>query len=249
MAKHGLAGFSRAKRRVLPLILLLDASGSMNEIIDEEGMKRTGQIVFEDGREWEVVTGGTSKLHITNQAMRAMIASFSAVERAEVQVSVITFGGASDAQVHVPMRAASAVTWEDYVADGETPMGAAFGLAKQLIEKRETIPSDAYRPTIVLISDGLPTDSGWQERLDELVSEGRSRKASRMALGIGEADRTMLKKFLGDEHDEFLFEANQAAEMVRFFNFLTMSVAQRTKSPDPNIMLTPKSVLSDLDKF
>jgi len=233
----------------MPLIVLLDASGSMNEIIDKEGMKSTGQIVFEDGKEWEVVTDGTSKLHITNQAMKAMIASFSAVERAEVQVSVITFGGTSDARVHVPMNAASDVTWEDYVADGDTPMGAAFRVAKQLVEKREAIPSDAYRPTIVLISDGLPTDTGWQESLNELVSEGRSKKAARMALGIGEADRTMLKKFLGDEHGGYLFEADQAAGMIRFFNFLTMSIAQRSKSPNPNTMPAPKTVLSDLDEF
>ena len=249
MPPQGLAKFSRAKRRVLPLLVLLDASGSMNEVIDEEGMQRTGQIVIEDGQQWEVVTGGTTKLQLTNIAMKSMIASFAAVERAEVQVSVITFGGASDAKIHVPMKAASEVIWDDYTADGETPMGSAFKIAKQIVEARDAIPSGAYRPTIVLVSDGLPTDNGWEERLDELVSEGRSRKAARMALGIGEADRKMLTRFLGDEHSEFLFKADQATEIVRFFNFLTMSVAKRSNSLDPNEVIKPKLVPSDIDEF
>ncbi|HBJ38214.1 MAG TPA: tellurite resistance protein TerY [Planctomycetaceae bacterium] len=249
MPPQGLAKFSRAKRRVLPLLVLLDASGSMNEVIDEEGMQRTGQIVIEDGQQWEVVTGGTTKLQLTNIAMKSMIASFAAVERAEVQVSVITFGGAYDAKIHVPMKAASEVVWDDYAADGETPMGSAFKIAKQIVEARDAIPSDAYRPTIVLVSDGLPTDNGWEERLDELVSDGRSRKAARMALGIGEADRKMLTRFLGDEHSEFLFKADQATEIVRFFNFLTMSVAKRSNSIDPNEVIKPKLVPSDIDEF
>jgi uncharacterized protein YegL len=141
------------------------------------------------------------------------------------------------------------VIWDDYAADGETPMGSAFKIAKQIVEARDAIPSGAYRPTIVLVSDGLPTDNGWEERLDELVSEGRSRKAARMALGIGEADRKMLTRFLGDEHSEFLFKADQATEIVRFFNFLTMSVAKRSNSLDPNEVIKPKLVPSDIDEF
>ena len=251
MSGEGLAQFTRAKRRVLPLIILLDASGSMNEIIDERGMVRTGQTIFMDGREWEVVTGGRSKLQITNDAMRVMIEAFGTVDRADVQVSVIAFGGSGPARVHLPLESSGKVQWQDYQADGDTPMGSAFQLAKQLMEDRSTIPSDAYRPTIVLISDGMPTDANWEASLQALIGDGRSKKAARMALGIGTADRRMLEKFLGEKNRDYLFEADQAAGMIRFFNFLTMSTAQRTNSAKPDEIPKPNEIPKpeDIDEF
>ncbi|MFL5346088.1 MAG: hypothetical protein ACJ8AT_14970 [Hyalangium sp.] len=43
-------------------------------------------------------------------------------------------------------------------AEGRTLMGAAFELARELIEDRTRLPARAYRPTLVLVSDGIPTD-------------------------------------------------------------------------------------------
>ncbi len=248
MTPKGLVRFTRAKRRVMPLIILLDASASMNEVIDEEGMQRTGEVVVQDGQKWEVVTGGTSKLKVTNDAMRAMIASFAAVERAEVQVCVVAFGG-DKARLHVPMQPATAVAWEDYAADGETPLGSAFAMAKELLEDRQTVPGDAYRPVVVLVSDGRPTDADWQARMAAFIGEGRSRKASRMALAIGQADTTVLRSFLGEQQQDFLFTADRAPEMGRFFSFLTMSVAQRSQSPDPDKMVRPADIKRPADEF
>ena len=44
-------------------------------------------------------------------------------------------------------------------------MGSAFTIAHQLLEDREAIPSRAYRPALVLVSDGLPTDDGEEENI------------------------------------------------------------------------------------
>ena len=150
-------------------------------------------------------------------------------------VSIITFGGtASLAYSPTP---ASELAYTSLNADGGTPLGAAIDLAKTLIEDREQTPSRAYRPLVVLVSDGVPTDS-WETRLDHFIQEGRSAKCDRMALGIGReayggAGRATLERFIaGTEHQ--VFEAKDAGEIHNFFKFVTMSVVSRSLSQNPN---------------
>ena len=51
------------------------------------------------------------------------------------------------AQMHLPLVAAHGVAgFSEFKADGVTPMGAAFDLARQLLEDKDRIPSRAYRP-------------------------------------------------------------------------------------------------------
>jgi len=201
-----LKSFTHNKARALPVILLADVSGSMS------------------------VNG---KIQALNQAVSEMVATFAAEEegRAEIQVAVITFGGT--AQLHLPLQAASEVSWEAMGATGGTPMGRAMELAADLIDDREAIPSRAYRPTIVLVSDGMPTDS-WEQGLARLTGEGRGAKAFRMALGIGaDADEAMLARFVGGE-EPTVYKAEDARRIRDFFQFLTMSVTSRSRSANPN---------------
>ena len=70
-------------------------------------------------------------------------------------------------------------------AAGNTPMGAAFDLVVKMVEDHAQIPSRAYRPTVVLVSDGQPNDE-WREPLQRLLASDRASKASRFVLGIGD---------------------------------------------------------------
>jgi len=231
----GLRSFTKARARVLPVIILLDASASMREIIDNEGVEATGETVVADGREWNVVTGGSTKMDVTNSCLQKMIATFADQDRIDIQVGVITFGPGDIAKLHLSLQSTIGLDWTDVKSDGNTPMGSAFTMAMQFLEDKSVVPSEAYRPTLILISDGLPTDQGWEQALDQLTSGRRSGKANRMALAIGEADREMLKRFLGDRSEE-LFEADQAEDLIRFFEYATMSVDTRAKSVDPNVI-------------
>lgn len=80
-------------------------------------------------------------------------------------------------------------------------MGDAISIAKAMIEDKEQIPSRAYRPTVVLVSDGRPNDQ-WKGPLDVFMSEGRSAKCYRMAMGIGVERGSeaydVLKRFTSD---------------------------------------------------
>lgn len=202
--------FQVQSARPLPVLVLADTSGSM----------------LADG-----------KIEALNKGLKDMIASF-AVEsrlRAEVQVSVITFGG-EHAELNLQLTPAHQI--QDFVplqADGRTPLGSALTLARQMIEDKELIPSRAYRPVIVLVSDGYPDhDSNWQESLDQLVKGERASKASRLAMAIGaDADEVMLKAFINDPEAP-LFKAENARDIYRFFRAVTMSVSARSQSTTPN---------------
>lgn len=197
--------FTQAEARALPVIILADISGSM---------------------------GAYGKIDALNQAIRDMLAAFSSGDdlRADIQVAVVTFGGG--ARVHVPLQPAGAVEWTDMKASGGTPMGAAMALAADIIEDRGQIGSRAYRPTVVLVSDGAATDNP-QAGLNRLTKEGRAQKADRMAMAIGaDADLDMMRAFLPAGRE--LFVTADARRIADFFEFVTMSTTTRSRAVNPN---------------
>jgi uncharacterized protein YegL len=179
--------------------------------------------------------GVDGKIEALNHALREMLEAFRDESdlRAEIHVAVITFGGQS--QVHLPLAPARNTSWSDLGANGGTPMGAAFELARQLVEDKATVPSRAYRPTLVLVSDGQPTDA-WQQPLQALLGSERGGKAFRMALAIGaDADRNVLQAFLADPGAR-VYRADEARQIREFFQLVTMSVSARSRSSNPNVV-------------
>lgn len=212
--------FTMSSARPLPVIVLADVSGSMS---------------------------ANGKIDALNDAVSEMIATFAEEDdtRAEIHVSVIAFGGGG-ASIHKPLRPARETQWEPMSASGRTPMGEAFELARTMVEDRETVPSRAYRPTLVLVSDGVPTDE-WRTSLATLLTSERASKATRFAMGVGaDADRETLTAFLANDEGR-VFEAHEAREIKHFFRWVTMSVTTRSRSANPNslVMVEP----TDLDAF
>lgn len=210
--------------RTLPVILLLDASGSMND---------NGKIIQ------------------LNEAVREMIGEFAKNDStvAKINVAVITFGGAS-AQLHQPLVAADQIQWHDLTADGMTPMGDALKMAKEMSEDK-TIMANTYKPTIILVSDGMPNDSCWQEELDKFTKEGKSSKYDRMAMGIevskNSEEYDVLKQFVSNP--EMIFQAKDATSIRKFFRFLSRSITKQSLSQNPNVKDKSEPKLCELDKI
>ena len=118
-------------------------------------------------------------------------------------------------------------------AYGMTPLGGALKLAKGIVEDKEQTPSRAYRPLVVLVTDGHPNDN-WEQSFIDFVEYGRSAKCDRMALAVGgDTDMSMLNRFVAGTGHE-VFTTDQADGIVKFFKFVTMSVVTRTRSQNPN---------------
>jgi uncharacterized protein YegL len=214
--------------RPLPVILLADISGSM----------------YSD-----------NNIGVLNEAVREMIDSLSEEEslRAEVYVAVITFGKGG-VQIHIPFNKASEIEWNNVEAGGSTPMGEAFLMAQKLIEDKEIISSRSYAPSIILLSDGKPTDN-YKEPLHNLLSSPRAAKAFRMSMSIGDNEgQDVLREFMGDTNLP-IFQANEARQIRKFFKFVTMSVSQRIQSVNPNniennsFTMDDFETIDDLDDF
>ena len=204
--------FTVAKARALPVIILADTSGSMS------------------------VNGKISSL---NEAIQNMVSTFKqeSARQAEIQVGLITFGG-NEAELHLPLAKATGIkAIEPLEATGRTPMGSAFELATKVLEDKELITSRDYRPVVILLSDGIPTDS-WKSGLERLCNSERGQKASRFAMAIGaEANIDVLEAFNNDLEAP-VFKAHEARDIHRFFRAVTMSVTARSQSQTPND-LTP----------
>lgn len=198
--------FAMTTARPLPVLILADTSGSM---------------------------AADGKIDALNQALRDMVQSFAAESRlrAEIHLGIITFG--ETAQFYLPFTPAHRLTGIDACnAYGSTPLGAAMELARGLLEDRDLIPSRAFRPVLVLASDGHPTDD-WETPFQTLLASERAQKATRYALAIGnDADEMMLREFHNDA-ESTLFHANDARSIIRFFRAVTMSVANRSRSQNP----------------
>ena len=224
--------YTVAKAKPLPVVLLLDTSSSMN------------------------AGGEQSKIAELDSAVRDMIKDFAHEEQleTEIHVSVITFG--SEVKLALPYTNASKVDLTKLTAGGMTPMGTALRMAKDMIEDKEVTPSRAYRPLVILCSDGEPNDS-WEEPMNAFINVKLGcfniefihvchSIAGAMAMAIGkEANQEVLKRFIeGTENP--LFFAKDASSLHKFFKFVTMSVTSRSRSANPNVVMAleaPKEIV------
>lgn len=214
MSRFNPANYTVQTARPIPVILLLDTSGSM------EG----------------------ESINQLNRAIEKMLNTFKKQEKIEttIEVCMITFGATvgfhltADHGENKYFKSASQIEWQDLQASGMTPMGMALKMAKDMLEDKTIVASNAYRPTVVLVSDGAPNDN-WETPLNDFTSNGRSSKCDRMALGIGSGfNADVLNRFKSQEHE--LFVADDAEKIVDFFKAVTMSVTSRMHSTNPNVV-------------
>ncbi len=164
----------------VPCVLLLDTSGSMDEVVGDSG-EATGQTVMQDGQMYNVVSGGRTRIDLLNEGLvtlkETLAADALASRRAEI--AIVTFGG-------------SVTTIQDFVtaeyfqpprlhATGSTPMGQAILSGLDMVAKRKATYRQNgiayYRPWIFLITDGGP-DLGdpWQSAAMQ-VKQGEASKS------------------------------------------------------------------------
>lgn len=213
----GLNNFTITKERALPIFILADTSGSM---IGE-------------------------KIQAVNNAIREMIAALRNVNdiRGVFKVSIITFGGD---QVNVQQNPTDvkSIDFHELSASGRTPLGQAIEVVTSIIEDREIVKSSDYLPTVVLLSDGYPTDfpgarsASYEQYLEwdpiKKMHEGkRSSKCLRVAINVeGGTDLNMLRAFLNNGTEPMM--AADADGIAKLFKWITMSTISRMSSVNPN---------------
>lgn len=222
--------FMVAEGRPLPVFLLVDTSGSMR------------------GRKIETV----------NVALKEMIASFRKIEnpRGIIELCIIGFGKDGVKVIKDLSKIAPDEVFQ-LTAGGDTPMGGAFDKVSEMIEDYQVVSSRAYTPTIVLISDGNPTDyrvygmeasriKQWKS-MEKIHNGKRSSKAVRLAMGIGDdRNHEVLKAFV-DNPEIPVISATDDGTIAKFFQWVTMSVSVKSTSANPNAVVTvnPATLFDD----
>ncbi len=206
---HKYKGLNTSEK-ALPIVLLLDVSGSM------EG----------------------DKIDTLNRATNLMVDEFARLAKTQecgFKIAIITFG--NNVELHTPYTDVKSLKGQiaPLEADGMTPLGHALSLAKDMIDDKNTTKGRWYRPVVVLVSDGWPNDE-YEDIMRAFIETGRTAKCQRFSVGIGQSqdlDENMLRSFVSVP--ENYLHAEQAPDIVKAFQFITMSTTQRTASANPNV--------------
>lgn len=216
----------------VPICLCLDTSGSMGAVNGD--CVPTGETVFEDGRTWNIVTGGTSRI---DELQKGVELFYDAIKDDEIavysaEICIVTF----NSKAECIMDFANIERQNDMpklCAFGDTAMGEGVNLSLDLLEKRKQEYKDKgvdyYQPWLVLMTDGVPNGSSYEmsravERTVEMVN---GRKLTVFPIAIGdESDISALAKFSPTRSPLKL----QGLKFCEFFAWLSQSVSKTSQS-------------------
>ncbi|MBS3028601.1 MAG: VWA domain-containing protein [Dolichospermum sp. DET50] len=169
----GLPEFVENPENRCPVILLLDTSGSMS-----------GQPIQELNR---------GLAAFKEDVMKDAQASLS------VEVAIVTFGPVRLTQDFVTIDQFTPPKLE---TEGVTPMGAAIEYALDLLEQRKQTYKDNgvlyYRPWVILITDGAPTDY-WEGAAQRVREAEEQRRMLFFTVGVQGADMNKLRQIAPPE--------------------------------------------------
>ncbi len=196
-----------------PVVLLLDTSGSMKG---------------------EPINELNAGLQEFDRALKA-----DSLAALRVEVAIVTFGGGVRAMnvgggaafdAEQPFVTADSFHPPTLDASGDTPMGEAARQGLALLRKRkETYKQNGveyYRPWFFLLSDGQPTDAGWEGAASQVREEEGRKGVMVFAVGVEQADMGKLAQFSGQREPLKL----KGLAFQELFNWLSKSLTSVSHS-------------------
>lgn len=210
-------------RRVMPLIFLVDTSGSM--------------------------TG--AKIASLNTAVREALNDVGEISRnnsdAQIKIAVLEFSSGTNWMYPQPIDAESFV-WQDLEASGLTSFGEALKELNEKLSKTHGFmaePTGSRAPAIILLSDGEPTDE-YQHALEKIKGNSWFKVGVKVAIAIGDdANTNILAEFTGNiESVITVHTVDQLKKIIHTVSVTASQVASQSASVGAESENTP-SGLSD----
>lgn len=153
---------------------------------------------------------------------------------AELMVRVMAFASEARWIVEEPTPIEQ-FHWQrlDAVPQGFTELGSALKLlAEGLADLDES--SGGFPPAIILVSDGMPTNTSgvdFNEGLQEFLSQRWGAAAVRLGLGVGrDADLTSLRRFIGNDEIPLL-RADSPEQLVDYIVWASKLASRGASMP------------------
>lgn len=214
-----------------PCVLLVDTSGSMNDLKQPSLALSPVQRVLRDSH----ASGMVRPIDELNAGLAAFRQELMTDELAvkRVELSLITFG---------PVKRITEFQSPDVFrpptlnAEGDTPMGLAIEKAIEIVRDRKAAYRQNgvsyYRPWIFLISDGEPTDN-WQHAAQLVRAGEQARAFAFFAVGVEGANFDILGRI--SLRQPLKLNGLRFREMFMWLSSSLSSVSR--SSPDDDIAL------------
>lgn len=154
-----------------------------------------------------------------------------------VELFVVTFGGIV---TPYPFCTPENFKLQPYTAGGNTPMGEAILIGLDLLERRkEQYKAQGihyYRPWLVLITDGEPTDGDkpkWPEVVDKMMKAETDKRILAWAFGVPGANFDKLNELLShQEPDKRRLFKLEGYDFKNLFLWLSASLSTVSRSKE-----------------
>lgn len=196
-----------------PCMLVLDASGSMDEIVPATGRKRIDEL-----------NQGLALLQ------QELLNDDTAAQR--VQLAIVCVGGpAGDADLLMDWTDAMQFQPPKLAAGGLTPLGQGMRLALQHVDQQKKLLKSMgigyTRPWVMVISDGEPTDDPqvWQAVTQECRAAEDSKQCVIYPIGVADANMAALQQLSSTPALKMA-----EARFREYFQWLSSSLSSMSRS-------------------
>lgn len=192
-------------RRVMPLIFLVDTSGSM------------------DG----------AKIASLNTAVRETLNDVGEISKnnsdALIKVAVLEFSSATAWMYPQPIESEK-FQWQDLKANGLTSLGSAYSELNDKLSKSHGFmaePTGSRAPTMILITDGQPTDD-YKRPLEKLKGNPWFKAGVKVAIAVGDEDTRLdiLAEFTGNK--EAVLTVHNVDQLKKIIKTVSITASQVT---------------------
>lgn len=231
-------------------VLVLDLSGSMNEIVDDSTAVATGQTIFVDGKNYNVVTGGISKLDNLVEGLKSF---YNDIENDEttsqrLELAVVTFG--DNVNVIQSPSLISDIRLPELTADGDTALVDAVDEAIDIVNSRKkwykSTGQPYYRPWIILITDGEPNEGQDISALAKKIKKDTSEKRYVfLPIGVDNANMQVLQSIQG----QFPAMKLKGTKFSSFFKWLSASMGTVVSSEEGSKVDLSEGAASWMEAF
>ena len=197
-------------RRVMPLIFVVDTSGSM----------------------------AGAKIASLNTAVRDTLNEVGEISRnnADAQIKVAALEFSSGVQWMYPQPIESETfQWQDLEACGVTSLGAAYAELNEKLSRSHGFmaePTGSRAPAIILLTDGMPTDE-WKHPLAKLKNNPWFKAGVKVAIAIGDETTNVdvLEEVTGDKEAVItVHNVDQLKKIIKTVSVSASMVASQSAS-------------------